>query len=116
MPETFGADGERFPDGRRAGRFAGVVGQAQACVARFSVESAKRLGTGDTLVASQADADDGVIFGAQLRCFAKDAFGFGHSEVADGVEDPVEGDAQLLLAALAGSFKAGKDRFEAGGV
>ena len=36
--------------------------------------------------------------------------------MADGVEDPVEREAQLAPAALAGAFQAGKDGLEGGGI
>ena len=44
--------------------------------------------------------------------FAEDARGLFDGEVADGVEDPVEGEAEFALAAFAGAFQAGEDGLE----
>ena len=43
---------------------------------------------------------------------AEDALGLFDGEVAHGVEDPVEREAQLALGALAGPLQAGEDRLE----
>ena len=51
--------------------------------------------------------------GAHLRRLAEDDPGFLDGEVADGVEDPVEGEAEFPVGALAGSFEACEDGFEA---
>src|ERR1700678_1164617 len=50
---------------------------------------------------------------AHLDGLAKNALGFLHREMADGVKDPVEREAQFAQAALPGSFQASKDRLEA---
>jgi hypothetical protein len=50
--------------------------------------------------------------GAHFGGLAEDPLGLFDREVAHGVEDPVEREAQLALAALAGAFQAGKDRLE----
>ncbi len=116
VADALGADGEGFPDGLGAGGFAGVVGEAQAGGAGFGVEGAKGLGAAAALVAAKADADDGGVLGAHFGGFAEDALGFGHGEVAYGVEDPVEREAKLALAAFAGALQTGEDGLEARGV
>ena len=110
------ADGERFANGLGAGGFAGVVGEAQAGLRCLGKEGAERLGAGPPLVAAQADADNGRELRPEFGGLAEDSLGLGDGEVADGVEDPVERDPQLALAALAGSFEAGEDGLEGGGV
>jgi len=44
------------------------------------------------------------------------ALGLFDGEVADGVEDPVEGQAEFPLAAFAGALEAGKDGFKCAGI
>jgi hypothetical protein len=63
------------------------------------------LGAGSALVSAETDADDGGVIFAHLGGFAEDAIGFLDGEVADGVEDPVEGEAKLAGGALAGAFE-----------
>ena len=116
MAQTLGTDAEGFPDGFGAGGFAGVVGKAQTGCARISVDGAERFGAGSSLVAAKADADDGGELGAEFDGLADDTFRFGHSEVADCVKDPENGEAQLAFGAVAGAFESGEDGFEACGI
>jgi len=116
VADALGADGESFPDGLGAGGFAGVAGEAQAGGLGAGVEMAERLGTGAAFVAAEADSDDGGVEFAQLGGLTEDAVGFLDSEVADGVEDPVEGQSELAGGALTGALKAGEDGLEAAGI
>ncbi len=77
------------------------------------VEGAEGLGAGAALVAAEADADDGGVVRAHFGGLAEDAIGLLDGEVADGVEDPVEREAQLAGGALAGAFQGGEDGLEA---
>ena len=113
VADALGADGESLPEGFRAGGFAGMVGEAEACVAGASVESTEGLGAGAALVATETDADDGGILATHFGGFAEDALRLLDSKVADGVEDPVNRETQLEGSALAGAFESLKDRFEA---
>ena len=49
---------------------------------------------------------------AHLGGLAEDALGLLDGEVAHGVEDPVEREAQFALGAFAGALQAGKDGLE----
>src|SRR5437763_6999770 len=109
MSNSLRADGECLADGLRSGGFAGVVGQAQAGLARLLVKGAERLRTAAALVAAETDADDGRVLIAHLRGLGKDHAGFFQGEVTYGVEDPVEGQAQLSGGALAGPLQPGED-------
>ena len=114
MAEAFGADVERFPDGFGAGGFAGVVGEAQAglsCARAYIC--AKRFGAAMALVAAETDADDGGKVGAHLGGLLKDALGFGHGEVAHGVEDPVNRQAEFAFGTEARALEACEDGLEA---
>ncbi len=80
--------------------------------AGLGIESAKGFGAGVALVAAEADADDGGVMRAQFGGLAEDALGLFDGEVADGVEDPVEREAQLAGGALTGAFQGGEDGLE----
>ena len=112
VADALGADGERLPDGLGAGGFAGVVGEAQAGLRGLGIEGAEGLGAGAALVAAEADADDGGVVRAHFGGLAEDALGLFDGEVAHGVEDPVEREAQFALGALAGALQAGEDGLE----
>ena len=72
----------------------------------------KGFGAGLALVAAQADADDGGVARAHLGGLAEDAIGLFDSEVADGVEDPVQREVELAGGALAGAFQGREDGLE----
>ena len=112
MSDALRANGQRLPDGFRTGGLAGVVGQPQSSLGGFGVKSVESLRAAATLVAAESDADDGGILRAHFGCFAEDAFGFLDRKMAHGVEDPIECEAKLAFAALAGPFQAGKDGLE----
>ena len=82
----------------------------------LGIEGAEGLGAGAALVAAEADADDGGVVRPHLGGFAEDALGLFDGEMAHGVEDPVEREAQFALAAFAGPFQAGEDGLEGGGI
>ncbi len=112
VADALGTDGQRFADGLWAGGFAGVVGEPQTSLRGFGVQRAECLGAGAALVASEADSDDGRVRGAEFGGLAEDPRGLFDREVAHGVEDPVEREAQLALATFAGAFQGGEDRLE----
>ena len=64
------------------------------------------------LVAAQADADDRGVWARISAALRKTRSASSHGEVAHGVEDPVEREAQLALAALPRPLQAGKDGLE----
>src|SRR6476620_7007611 len=115
MAQTFGADAEGFPDGFGAGGFAGVVGKAETGGARFGVSFAERFGASASFVTTESDTDDGRELGAELDGLAHNTFPFRDGEVANGVEDPENGEAQLAFGAVAGAFESREDGFEARG-
>ncbi len=100
VADAFGADVDGGPDGGGAvdgaAGFSGVGGEAEAGVAGFGVEVAEEGGGAAGLVATDADADDGGVLGAELGGFAEDAGGLVGAEVADGVDEPEEGGAELF--------------------
>ena len=106
MPDAFGADGEGFADGFRAGGFPGVVGEAETGLGRRGIILAEGFGARLALVSAEADADDRGIPGPHLGGLPEDDARLLHGEVADGVEDPVERQAELAFAALPGSLQA----------
>jgi len=116
VAEAFRADGEGLANSFGSGGFAGVVGEAEAGIARAGVHLAEGLGAAAAFVATEADADDGRVIATKLGGFAEDFFGFVEREVAHGIEDPVESEADFLLGAKAGAFEAGEDGVEAVGV
>ena len=116
VADALGADGEGLPDGFGAGGFTGVVGEAQTGFAGAGVEGAEGLGAGASLVAAEADADDGGVSLAQFCGLTKDALGLFEGEMAYGVEDPIERDAEFVSGAQAGAFEGFKDGFEAAGI
>ena len=54
--------------------------------------------------------------GPEFGGLPEDALGLFDGEVAHGVEDPVEREAQLAFSALAGPLQAGEDGLEGGGI
>ena len=50
---------------------------------------------------------------AEFGGLAEDPFGLFDGEVAYGVEDPVEGEAEFAFGAFAGAFEGGEDGLEA---
>ena len=108
VADAFGADIESGPDGGGAvdgaAGLAGVGGEAEAGVAGFGVEVFEEGGGAASLVAADADADDGGVLVAELGGFAEDAGGLVGAEVADGVDEPEEGGAELAFGAEAGVF------------
>lgn len=112
VAEALGADVQGAPDAFGADGFAGMGSEAQTGGAGFGVEIAEGLSGGAALVSADADADDGRELGAHLGGFAEDAGGFVGAEVADGVEDPEEGEAELGFGAGAGALHAVKQRLE----
>src|ERR1700691_4680629 len=107
VADALGAQVERPPDRFRRAGFAGVGSQAQAVVSGPGVSVAKQLGRRFLLVASDADADDlaVVIADGQLEDFLR---GLG-PELAAGVEDPYQGDAEVASATGPAAIEALED-------
>ena len=72
----------------------------------------KEVGAGAALVSAHSDTDDRRVLDAHLGGLAKDARGGFDAEVTDGVEDPIDADAVVLLGAFAGAFERREDRFQ----
>src|SRR5579862_3565431 len=108
MAEALGANVQRSPDALGADGFAGVDGQTESGVAGFAVDVAKEFGCAVALVAAYADADNAGIVRLHLGSFAEDAGSRLDSEMPDGVEDPVESDAEVFFRFFAGLFDSGE--------
>ena len=113
MADALGADGECFPDGFRAGGFAGVISEAQASGFGAGEKVAEGFGAGAALISAEANGDDGGVVRAHFDGFAEDAVGLFDGEMADGIEDPVERQAEFGCGAFAGMFECGEDWLEA---
>ena len=109
VTDALGAQIERAPNGFGRASLAGVGGQAQAVVGGPSVSVAEQFGRSFLLVAADADADDLAVMVAhgKLEDFLR---GLG-AELADGVEDPEQRDAEVAGAARASAVET----FENGG-
>ena len=77
------------------------------------VHRSKRLGSTASLVSAEADPDNRWMRGAKLGGFAKDLLGFVEREVAYGIEDPVESEAELVFGAKASALEPSEDGIEA---
>jgi hypothetical protein len=109
VADAFGADVEGGPDALRAGVFASVAGEAEAGGLGFGVEVAEVLGGAEEFIATDADADDGGVDVLELGGLAEDASALLEAEVADGVDDPEEGDGEVAFGAGAAAFDGGDD-------
>ena len=93
-----------------------MVGESQARFARLGIGGVEGRGAGTALVTAQANSDDGRVSKTKFSGFAEDALGLLDGEVAHGVEDPVNREAQFACSALAGSLQGGEDGLDGGGV
>ena len=107
MADAFGFEVERSPDGIGAGAFSGMGGEMEAVLGGARVDGGEPLGRAGALVASYAEGDHVAI--AKLYGEVEDGLGFFGSELADGVEDPEDGDAEIFFAALAAALEAFED-------
>ena len=118
VADAFGADVDGGPDAGGAfdgaAGLAGVGGEAEAGGAGFGVEVFEEGCGAARLVAADADADDGGVLGAELGGLAEDAGGLFGAEVADGVDEPVDGGAELALAAQAAALDGGDEWLDLG--
>ena len=107
VADALGTEVERSPDRFRRAAFACVCGQAHAVVCGPGVGIAKKFGWGFLLIAADADGDyvAVVILNRELEDFLR---GFG-AELADGVEDPEQGDAEVACATGAAAVEAFED-------
>src|SRR6185312_13812019 len=92
---SFCADVDRTPYAarslQRAAGLAGMRCEAEPGLARLRIVFLEERGGPARLIAADADADDGRHVRPQLGGLAKDARGFIRAEVADGVDEPVDG-------------------------
>ncbi len=116
VADALGANREGLPYSLGTGGFASVVGEPKAGGLGARKEVAEWLGAGAPLVSAEPDADDGRVEFPHLRSLAKDAIGLFDGEMADSVEDPVEGEAKLTGGAEAGALQTLENRLEAAGI
>jgi len=109
VADALGSDVDSRPDALRAGGFAGVAGEAEAGCLGVGVEVAEILGGASGFVATDADADDAGVLVLKLGGLVEHARAFGDAEVADGVDDPEQGDVEFGFAAEAATFDGGHD-------
>ena len=118
VADALGADVDGGPDAGGAfdgaAGLAGVGGEAEAGGGGFGVGVAEEGCGAAGFVATDADADDGGVLTAELGGLAEDAGGLVGAEVADGVDEPVEGGAELLLGADAGALDGGDEGLDVG--
>jgi hypothetical protein len=86
-----------------------VAGEVKAGGLGFGVEIAEILGGAEELIATNADADDAGVEVLELGGLFEDAGSGFYAEVADGVDDPEEGDVEVALGAEAAGFDGGDD-------
>src|SRR6202041_3929386 len=89
------------------GGFTGVGGEMEAVLGGAGVDGGEPFGRAGALVASDAEGGDVAV--AELDGKVEGGLGFFGSELADGVEDPEERDAEIFFAALAAAFQAFED-------
>lgn len=114
VADALGADVDGGPDGGGTGDGAGglarVDGEAETGGAGFGVDLAELLGGAAGFVAADANADDAGVLVAEFSRQAEDVGGLFDAEVADGVDDPEDGGAELALGADAGALDGVHDR------
>ena len=109
VADAFGADVDGRPDGLGTDRFPGVRGEVQAGGRRFGVELAEGIGGAARFVSTDADAGDGRVVAMELGGLAEGTRGFLHPEMADGIDEPENGGAEVGLRAGAAAFDGGED-------
>ncbi len=107
MADALGAQVERSPDGLGRPGLAGVRGQSQALVGGVGVDAAEKFRRSFQFIAANADADDVAV--AVARRQFENLLRFLDSEVAGGVEDPKQRNAEIARAAGASAFQAFED-------
>src|SRR5579859_1638668 len=101
---------ERSPNGFRRTGFAGMRRQVQTMVLGIRVHTAEKFGRSLQFISADTDADHMLVLVAcrQLEYFLCLLY----AEVASGVENPQEGDAEIARAAAASTLEAFKNRGE----
>ena len=107
MTNALGAEVERSPDRLGRAGLAGVRGQAQALVGGIGVDAAEKFRRGLQFVAANADTDDMAVpvASGEFENFLR----FLDSEVAGGVEDPKQRNAEIARAAGAAALQTLED-------
>ncbi len=96
VANALGAQVERSPYRFRRSGLAGVRGQAQAVVGGVGVDATEKFRRSFHFVTANTDADDVAILIAHRKF--ENFLRFFHAEVARGVEDPEQGDAEVACA------------------
>ena len=107
VADALGFQIQRAPNGFRAGIFAGVRGQAQAVVCGIRVGITKKFGRSFLLIAAHANGGDMAITATYRP--SEDIARCAGAEVADRIENPEQGNAEVALAPLAATFHAFED-------
>src|SRR6476659_1661694 len=110
MSDAFGAQIQSAPDGFRPHGLAGVRYQAQPMFTHEIERFAEQLGPGAALVATNAEGYNMAVAVANGR-FRHHSRAF-CAEVARGVEDPQQGDAEVTLSASSAAFQPFENRVE----
>ena len=107
VANALGAEVERSPDGFGRAGLAGMGGQAQALLGSVGIGAAKKFGRSFLLVTADAHSDDVAV--AVARCEFENFLCFLDSEVASGVENPQQRNAEIARAAGASAFETFED-------
>lgn len=112
MADALGTDVQGCPDALRTGGFAGVTGEVQASGLGFGEELAEFVRWAAGFIAADANADDTGVLVLEFGGLGEDAGTFLQAEVADGVDDPEQREAEVALAALAAALDGGHHRVD----
>src|SRR2546425_8867123 len=110
MPDAFHAKVQRPPDGSWPGAFARMSGETQTIAGGVSVDVAEKFWWATALVATDPKPNHVAItmsnryLGYSLRLFG--------TELADSVENPEQGYAEITQPALTSSFQSFEDGVE----
>src|ERR1017187_4007990 len=111
VADSFGPEHvQRAVDRGRADGLAGMDAEAQTGARGLGIDLREKFGSGQTLVAADADADDAA--GLEPNGRGNNLFGLLGAEVAHGVEDPVEGDSEIFFTANASALQPLEERIE----
>ncbi len=101
---------QRAPDGLRPSAFARVSREVKTVFRAARVGGCEPLWRARALVAANAEGNHVAI--AKLDGEVEHAMRFVGSELANGIEDPHERNAEVFLSALAATFQALENRGE----
>ena len=110
MPYALGAQVQRPPDGFGRSGLAGMGREAKAMLGSIGVDAAEKFRRSLYFVTADANADDVTVLIAHRQF--KHLLRFFYAEMAGGVENPEQRDAEIARAAGASTFEAFEDRRE----